>query len=204
MRIRLLIAALAFLGATAAPGLAAAYTTAYAASGVTNLRAGPGTEYPVIARVLGGSRVNVVGCLSSRSWCDVIVQDIRGWMSTTRLEFLYGGQLVYVPRYYSYFDVPVIGFDFGYWDRHYRDRSWYRDRWRWREHDDRPVYIDPDQGPPEVAPGPEVVEIDPEPGPYIDPDTGPGPEFILPEQSGGIGPDGSVLEVCAADDPNCY
>jgi uncharacterized protein YraI len=136
MKMRSLLAALAFLGAAAAPGLAAAYTTAYSAPGTSNMRAGPGTDYPVIARVLGGSQVNVVGCLASRSWCDVIVQNYRGWMSTSRLEFLYGGARVYYPQYYAYFDVPVIGFDFGYWDRHYSHWPWYRDRYRWRHDDD--------------------------------------------------------------------
>jgi len=32
--------------------------------------------------------------------------------------------------------VPVVSFEFGtYWDRHYRDRPWYRDRARWESYD---------------------------------------------------------------------
>jgi uncharacterized protein YraI len=95
------------------------------------MRAGPGTQYEVIAQVRGGSAVDVYGCLSSRSWCDVSVEGFRGWMASSRLEFLYGGYRVPVPQYYSYFSVPVVGFDYGYWDRYYTRYPWY---WNWRRH----------------------------------------------------------------------
>ncbi len=140
MKIRFLLAALALCGAVAEASPAAAQSIAYAVpTGTTNMRAGPGFDYPVIAIIRGGSAVNVYGCLSDFSWCDSSVQDIRGWVSTTRLQFQYGGNLVPMPRYYSYFDAPIIGFDFGYWDRYYRDRPFYRDRDRHhRRRDFRP------------------------------------------------------------------
>ena len=48
------------------------------ASTSVNLRAGPGTGYPVIAVIPGGARVNIVGCLSNYAWCDVAWGRNRG------------------------------------------------------------------------------------------------------------------------------
>ena len=93
MRTRSLFAVAAFLAAMVLPGVAAAQSIAYAApDGYSNLRAGPSTRYPVIARVYPGSRVDVLGCLETRAWCDVVVEDIRGWIYASRLEFVYGGR----------------------------------------------------------------------------------------------------------------
>lgn len=125
-----LVAALA-----AAPQAASAQSIAYAVPGSTNVRAGPGTQYPVVARVRGGVRMVVFGCLSDRAWCDAQVYETRGWISSRRLEFVYAGSRVLVPDYYSYFDAPIISFNFGYWDRFYDDRPFYR---RWRRHQPSP------------------------------------------------------------------
>ena len=128
-----------------APQAASAQSIAYAVPGSTNVRAGPGTQYPVVARVRGGTEIIVYGCLSDRAWCDIQVYRTRGWMSSRRLEFVYAGSRVLVPEYYSYFDAPVIRFDFGYWDRYYDDRPFYR-RWR-RDRDRRPhINTDPPYG----------------------------------------------------------
>jgi uncharacterized protein YraI len=133
MRMRSLLIAAVLLGGLGFPGLAAAQTIAYAAPGTTNLRTGPGTQFPVIARVVGGSRVHVLGCLGDRSWCDVLVQDIRGWMYAGRLQFVYAGRRVYVPEYYAYFDAPVVRFDFGYWDDRRSHRRHHRRDWGGRD-----------------------------------------------------------------------
>ena len=179
MKLRSLIAGLAFLGAVAAPGLAAAYTLVYATyDGRTNMRAGPGTSYPVIARILPGSEVNVVGCLSNFSWCDVVVQGYRGWVSTSRLEFSYATRR----------QVPVIGFSFGYWDRHYSDWPWYRE-WRRHHRRDRPTYVEPDPGPTYVYPDQQPTVIYPDPGVIypdqgvIYPDQGSDPTVIYPDDA---------------------
>ena len=135
----LISAALALLGAGALPTLAAAQSVAYAVPGSpTNMRAGPGVDYPVVAYIRGGSAVDVYGCLSDFSWCDSSVDNVRGWVSTTRLEFEYAGDLVPIPRYYQYFEAPTIGFDFGYWDRYYQDEPFYRRHGHHRDgHHDR-------------------------------------------------------------------
>ena len=61
MRIRSLLAAAALL-AVALPDFANA-ATAYTIGGMTNLRAGPGTHYPIRARIRGDTEVDVLGCL---------------------------------------------------------------------------------------------------------------------------------------------
>jgi len=184
---RFLLAALALSGALAGPSVAAAQSIAYAIPyGTTNMRAGPGIDYPIVAIIRGGSAVTVYGCLSDFSWCDSSVEDIRGWVSTTRLQFEYGGNLVPFPRYYSYFDAPIIGFDFGYWDRYYSDRPFYRDRHqhRFRRHHRPPDYNDETPGifPEEGGPNYDGRRHDYPPPDSIRPGGGSG---IFPEEGGG-------------------
>jgi uncharacterized protein YraI len=219
MRPRLLLAAAALFGALALPTFTAAQTIAYAVPGTTNMRAGPGTQYPVIARIRGGSVVNVHGCVSDFSWCDASVQNVRGWVSTTRLEFDYSGRLVPLPRYYRYFGAPVILFDFGYWDRHYRDRPFYRHHRRDRR-PDRPPHDDGGALPghpgifPEEGGQSDNSPVDFSPPPMIQGggvDSGAG---IFPEEGGGPPPppideappasqDGFDAPPCPASNPNC-
>jgi uncharacterized protein YraI len=137
MRPNKFLAGMAFAAALLFSGAASAQTLAYAVPGGTNMRAGPSGNYPVVATILGGSAVNVYGCVRDYRWCDVIVQGIRGWASANRLEFVYGGRRVLVPSYYSYFGAPVVGFDFTYWDRHYSGRPFYRERTRYGDRRER-------------------------------------------------------------------
>ena len=162
-------AAIAVLASLVMPNLAGAQTTAFAVPGSTNMRAGPGQGYPVVARILGGSVVNIIGCLSDFSWCDSTVQGIRGWVSTSRLEFVHGGARVAFPLYRTYFRAPVIRFDLGYWDRYYRDRPFYRER---RRGGGGGVYIDPDQHP-NTRVGSDARGRRDRGGVYIDPDQNP-------------------------------
>ena len=104
MRFRLWLAAAALIGAFALPTIAAAQSIAYTVpGGRTYMRAGPGVDFPIVAQVLGGSVVEVYGCLSDFSWCDSSVQGIRGWIASSRLEFDYAGGLVPFPNYYQLF-----------------------------------------------------------------------------------------------------
>jgi uncharacterized protein YraI len=184
--------ALAALTMVLAPRTATAQEIAYSVPGTTNVRAGPGVEYPVVARVRGGVEIYVYGCLSDRAWCDVRVFETRGWMSARRLEFVYGGSRVLVPEYYAYFGAPYISFDFGYWDRYYEDRPFYR---KWRRH--RPPRLD---GPPMTDPLPDapanyyrpnppgdVGGVYPSPPPADFPQRGPGGPPII--GGGGLGDD---------------
>lgn len=120
----------------AAAALLASAAGAFAEEGfartAANLRAGPDFEYPVIGGVGPGEPVFVHGCLSDYSWCDVRARRERGWMQASRIELQYAGRRVIVPAYAPRIGVPVVRFDIGtYWDRHYRDYGWYRERDRY-------------------------------------------------------------------------
>ena len=146
MRIRSLLALSALLTAFAVTEPAQAQTYAYAAGGgYTNMRAGPSTRYPVVARIHPGSRVYVLGCIYDHSWCEGVVQGVQGWIHAQRLEFLYAGRRVLVPSYYSYFGAPIISFSFNDYDDDYYD-DW-RPRHRrphWRPPHDN--YTPPNDG----------------------------------------------------------
>jgi uncharacterized protein YraI len=140
MKLRLLAALGVLVTALAAPVPAAAETVAFAVyDGYSNMRAGPGVRYPIIARIAPGSRVYIIGCLAGYSWCEGVVQGIRGWVASIRLEFLYAGRRVYVPDYYSYWDAPIITFGGYYYDDHPNydpDRPRWRPRRGWNPPDD--------------------------------------------------------------------
>lgn len=120
------------------PGLAAA-ATAYSTANV-NMRSGPSTQYPPVLVIPAGERVDIQGCMQTANWCDVAYAGYRGWVSGSYLQTTYSQRRVYVdPQYYRPLGIPSITFSVGsYWDRHYRDRDFYRDRDRWRDGDYRP------------------------------------------------------------------
>ena len=139
------IAAAAFCAALVLPTLAAAQTLAYATyDGYTNVRAGPSTRYQVIAQLEPGTAVDVLGCLETRAWCQILVDDLEGWVYSRRLEFDYSGQRYLVPDYYSYFNAPFVYFNFSNYNHNYRHR-------RYRHYDDpidhpRGIISPPDPG----------------------------------------------------------
>lgn len=148
---RSLIRSIALIGALMVPAVASA-ATAIATTNV-NLRAGPSTSYPVVDVVRGGGAVNVHGCLSNRSWCDVTYQGYRGWMSSNYLAQARGGQRYTGPRFVEQARPPVITFSFGnYWDRHYSGRQFYRDRERYRSIHGQPGRPPQAQPPRQVRP----------------------------------------------------
>jgi uncharacterized protein YraI len=104
-----------------------AYTTRTA-----NVRAGPDTDFPVVAQLAPGTPVQVDGCLPDYLWCDVDFGAGRGWVHTQSLQSYYGSRVVPLYGYGATLGLPIVTFSlFNYWDRHYRDRPWYRDRPRW-------------------------------------------------------------------------
>lgn len=99
------------------------------------MRSGPDTGYPAVVAVPAGATVLVYGCVSGWTWCDASWGPNRGWIAGAFLQAQY--QQRYVP--YGYYGprigVPVIPFLFGrYWDRHYRGRTWYNNRSRYRNY----------------------------------------------------------------------
>jgi uncharacterized protein YraI len=126
MRIRSILVAALLLAPTAALAAPGIVTVS------TGLRAGPGSGFPLIDRVPGGTRVNVHGCLRGNAWCDVSFSDDRGWVSSQYLEYLYRNHYVYLPDYADEIDVPVVPFVLSsYWSSYYQGRPWYRRHAYW-------------------------------------------------------------------------
>jgi uncharacterized protein YraI len=118
--------------------LIAAPTMAWAALPyVTNdlhMRAGPGTEYPVVTTIPGGADIDIHGCLNDYSWCDVTWDGARGWVSANYIDYFYHDRYVYLPDYYDVLGVPVLTFELGpYWDDYYVGRFWYHRRAYWED-----------------------------------------------------------------------
>src|SRR5690606_2497525 len=108
------LAGFALISAALAPGLAEA-ANGYA-TGNVNLRAGPSTDYPVVVTIAAGAPVNIYGCLSGYSWCDVGYAGTRGWVSASYLQASYQSRRVAVPTYATRIGVPVISFSVNnYW-----------------------------------------------------------------------------------------
>jgi len=121
----------AIVAALAVPIAALAQQQAFTSDAV-NLRAGPGTEYPVVAVLGQGQSLDVMGCTDGYSWCDVALPDgMRGWISAELLNYPYQGSSLPLVTYGAAIGVPLVGFAIGsYWGSYYRDRSWYGEpRW---------------------------------------------------------------------------
>ena len=94
---------------------------------------GPGSEYPPVATLPPNANVEVAGCLSDWSWCDVIFADSRGWVYAGDLGYPYENRRVAIIEIGPRINVfPVVAFSLpAYWDAHYRSRPWYRERDVW-------------------------------------------------------------------------
>ena len=132
MRRKLLATSLA-LAFSALP-LAASAAPAYVLSG-TQIFAGPGDDYPVVAQLGPGINVNVNGCISDYSWCDVSFGGNRGWVYASDLGYQYRNGRVPIAEYGPSLSLPIISFSLGdYWGRYYRSRPFYHERNTWERH----------------------------------------------------------------------
>jgi hypothetical protein len=92
---------------------AAAAAPATAESAV-NMRAGPGTQYEVVATIPGGASVDVAGCTGS--WCQVSFNGESGFASRSYLSVAEGAPVAVAPGY-AYDDTPLYSddyYDYGY------------------------------------------------------------------------------------------
>lgn len=128
----LAFAATAMLASTTWASAQEAFTT-----GDVNMRAGPGSRYPVVTTIPGGREVFIHGCLSNWDWCDVSWRRTRGWVFSDYLEAMWRGRRVVFDEYRTFVDIPFVTFGFGYWDRWYRDRPWFDDWDHWHSRRDR-------------------------------------------------------------------
>ncbi|WP_406806824.1 SH3 domain-containing protein [Burkholderia semiarida] len=153
-------------GLAAVPGVAGAQSSAYTNS-PAELFAGPAPDYPVVAQIPPGTALDVFGCLSDYTWCDVALPGVRGWIDAQLLDYPYQGNYVPLLEYGAIIGVPVTGFAIGaYWDRYYRHRPWYPDRDRWaRRAEPRlgPGGMPPGQGRPRPGAPMQVAPAGPPP-----------------------------------------
>lgn len=152
---------MALLGAVS---MAAQAQMAYTALTV-NLRAGPAPEYPVVYVVPAGMAVQVQGCLSDYSWCDVAAGPYRGWMYADYIDYAYQGQYVPLASYGPQLGIVIVSFVLiDYWGRFYVHEPFYRDRDRWQHYAPPPprhppAWHAPDAGPARVQPPPRVEPL---------------------------------------------
>lgn len=123
------------------------------------LRAGPAPEYPGIETLPYGTYVSVQGCTEGWEWCDVVAdQGDWGWVPGDYIDYVYEGQPVVVTEFGPRIGIPIVTFSIAtYWDAHYRDRPFYRERESWF-HRDIPSRAPPphhasDRKPPPPPPG---------------------------------------------------
>jgi uncharacterized protein YraI len=126
------VALTASIIAVAAPSAGlAARPNAYPVTNV-NLRAGPGTDYPVIVTVPARAPISILGCLADYAWCDTMFEGNRGWMRSIYLSGYYQGAYYSLRDYAPRLGYRTVSFDInGYWNSNYRDRPFYGERSRW-------------------------------------------------------------------------
>ncbi len=86
-----------------------------------DVRAGPDTIFPRVARLPANANLRVFGCTANRLWCDILSGRTRGWVRRSDLS-----QSSRVTH------APTVTFSVAeYWDAHYRTRAWYSSRDNW-------------------------------------------------------------------------
>ncbi|MCB1499804.1 MAG: DUF1236 domain-containing protein [Bauldia sp.] len=85
---------------------------AFAISGYStahlNLRAGPGTQYPIVGMMEYNVRSDITGCLADYSWCAIAVAGLTGWASAEYLVVDKGGAIMQVDEQGAATGIPVV------------------------------------------------------------------------------------------------
>lgn len=98
----------------------------------TEVYAGPSSEFPSLAHLPPSVSVNVAGCLSDWSWCDVTFSNDRGWVYAADIAAIYESRPVVIIESGPRLHLPVVAFSLvTYWDQHYRSRPFYGERQQW-------------------------------------------------------------------------
>ena len=88
----------------AGPALAVnGYSTAH-----LNLRAGPGTQYPIVGVMEYNVRSQITGCIADYSWCAITVAGLNGWASAEYLVVDEGGSILEVDEQGAATGIPVV------------------------------------------------------------------------------------------------
>lgn len=103
----------------------------------TGLRAGPGTQYPLLADMIRGQRIEVLGCIRGWRWCEVVAGGLHGFAVGERLGTNWYGRNVQVGYYGPRLGLPFVEFtEQPYWSKYYYDRDFYQTRYGHHEHGD--------------------------------------------------------------------
>jgi len=138
-RYSIVLAILTTMITTATAFATEAYTTAS-----TWLRAGPDTSFLSIERVPRDTLVDVYGCTNGYGWCDVDVDGERGWLPSSRLQFVYNGRRGPASILAPLLGLMILQFSFrDYWDNHYQARPWYNEQNRQRRQNWQPQNVPP-------------------------------------------------------------
>ncbi len=128
----------AFAALLTLPCVAFAQVQAYTSQPV-NLMAGPDDGYPVVTGLGPNQPITVMGCVNDYSWCDVALDDLRGWIYGDAINYPYEGNYVPLESYGAVIGLPVVVFSIdSYWGHYYQGRPWYGDRDRWRNEPSHP------------------------------------------------------------------
>jgi hypothetical protein len=91
-----------------------------------------------------GDSVEILGCVTGWSWCDILWRGYRGWAAGRYLQVLYRSQPSPVYLYGGAIGIPFINFSINlYWNEHYRSWPFFNELPRFGGY-----------GPPSYRPGP--------------------------------------------------
>lgn len=123
---------LVLLGFIAFTPQGARASDAYATTNL-HLRAGPHSGLPIVATLRRHERVELLGCVNGYQWCEVRTNyDEYGWVSSYYLRTIVGrNSYTIIDSDGSSHTRIIIYRPRDYWDRHYRNKSFYRDRDKW-------------------------------------------------------------------------
>lgn len=139
MRYTVVLAAMLFM--LLAPG------AAHAADAIvlnhTGLRAGPGRDYPLLANLHKGDRIQVLGCVRGWKWCEVTNGFMHGFVVAQRMGTDYYGRNVQIAIWGPKLGIPYVVFvERPYWERYYHDTPFYHERYDVTAHHNLTCYND--------------------------------------------------------------
>ncbi len=99
---------LAAAGTMLAFGGAAFAQTSVQATTELNVRAGPGSNYPVVGVLAAGQSATLQGCLKNGKWCSIAEAGGQGWVYSDYLAGDFGGETVVLSQRPANAEVAIV------------------------------------------------------------------------------------------------